>query len=111
MKSGVENASNAYVNLQQTLLSAVHHIHNANALQEKVATLQEIWLSLGEIALAAILALQRCSPSEKVTPCCDNLVLTYRKRGHFLCPCCVEYTTTQDHTTMPCVTHTPKLSV
>jgi len=81
MKSGVENASNAYVNLQQTLPRAVRHIHSANVLQEKV------------------------------TPCCDNLVLTYRKRGHFLCPCCVEYTRTQDHTTIPCDTHRPNLSV
>jgi len=47
---GVENA---WVNLEQTLPSAAHHIPSISVLQEKV------------------------------TPCCDHLVLTYRIRAHF----------------------------
>ena len=43
-----------------TLPSAVHHIHRVSVQQDNV------------------------------TPCCDNLVLTYRNRAHFLCPSCVE---------------------
>jgi len=40
------------------------------------------------------------SITRKIIPCCDNLVLTYWKRRHFLSHCCVEYSRTQDHTTM-----------
>jgi hypothetical protein len=72
---GVENALTAYVNLEETLPSAVYHIPSVSVLQERV------------------------------TPCCDNLVLTHRKRGHFLCPCSVVHTRTQNHTTTPSNTH------
>jgi hypothetical protein len=44
---------------------------------------------------------------EEVTPCCDNLGLTYRRSRHFLCPCCVEYTTTPSHTNRPEITKRP----
>ena len=64
MSFGVENACIAYVNLEQTLPSAVHHIPSVGVLQNKV------------------------------TSCNGNVVLTYRNRAHFLCPYCVEYTIT-----------------
>jgi hypothetical protein len=52
---GVENASNAKVNLEQALQKFVHHIDSLSVLQEKVI------------------------------PCCHHLVFTHRLRAHFLC--------------------------
>ena len=50
------------LNTEKYRVSLVHHIPIVSVLQEKVKT------------------------------CWDNLFLTYRKRAHFLYPCCVEYT-------------------
>jgi hypothetical protein len=61
----VENACNALSQNEQTLPSVVHHIPSGSELQDKV------------------------------TPYCDNFVLTYRERAHFLCPRCDTNPTTQ----------------
>ena len=52
-------------------------------------------MNLEHILLSTVLPITSVSVlQEKVTPCCDDLVLTYVLGGHFLWPCCFKWTST-----------------